>query len=327
MRKLSIAHESWPIAGSFTISRGSKTTAEVVVVTLEQGGVIGRGECVPYARYGESIESVMAAIESMRPDLEGGLDAEGLRSSMKAGAARNAIDCALWDLLAKRSGKRVFELAGLSEMKPLVTAYTLSLQSPEEMGAQAARYADRPLLKLKLGTADGDIARLQAVRRNAPNVRLIVDANEGWQPSQLPELFNACADLGVELIEQPLPAGKDEALADVERKVNVCADESVHGLDTIDGLVGKYDVVNIKLDKTGGLTEALLLADAAAAKGLGIMVGCMLGTSLAMAPAMIVAQRASVVDLDGPLLLARDRDPGITFRNSIMEPPPAELWG
>ncbi|WP_342642339.1 N-acetyl-D-Glu racemase DgcA [Rhodoligotrophos ferricapiens] len=327
MRSLKIAHESWPIAGSFTISRGSKTSAEVVVVTLEEGGVVGRGECVPYAHYGETIDSVTAAIEGLRRDIEDGLDREALRTSMPAGAARNAIDCALWDLLAKRSGKPVWLMAGLVEFKPLITAYTLSLASPEVMGEQAARYADRPLLKLKLGSGEEDIARLQAVRRSAPNVRLIVDANEGWTPAQLPGLFRACADLGVELIEQPLPAADDSALADVERPVAVCADEAVHDLQTLDGLIGKYDAINIKLDKTGGLTEALLLADAAADKGLRIMVGCMLATSLAMAPAMIVAQEASVVDLDGPLLLARDRVPGITFEGSLMYPPPPELWG
>ncbi|WP_137391992.1 N-acetyl-D-Glu racemase DgcA [Rhodoligotrophos defluvii] len=327
MPTLKIAHESWPIAGSFTISRGSKTSAEVVVVTLEEGGAIGRGECVPYAHYGETVESVTAAIEGLRRDIENGINREALRTSMPAGAARNAIDCALWDLAAKRSGRPAWLMAGLPELKPLVTAYTLSLASAEAMGEQAARYADRPLLKLKLGTGDGDIARLKAVRRAAPDSRLIVDANEGWTPDQLPDLFRACAELGVELIEQPLPALDDSPLAGIERPVAVCADEAVHDLQTLDGLVGKYDAVNIKLDKTGGLTEALLLAQAAADRNMRIMVGCMLATSLAMAPAMIVAQRAAVVDLDGPLLLARDREPGIRFEGSTMFPPPPELWG
>ncbi|MGF7160198.1 L-alanine-DL-glutamate epimerase-like enolase superfamily enzyme [Rhodoligotrophos appendicifer] len=327
MRSLAVAHESWPIAGTFTISRGSKTSAEVVVATLTEDGVTGRGECVPYPRYGETVAAVMTQIEAMAGEIGAGLDRDRLRSRMPAGAARNALDCALWDLEAKQAGRRAWSLAGLAEMKPLVTAFTLSLDEPAAMAAQAARSADRPLLKLKLGTADGDIARLEAVRRAAPKTRLVVDANEGWRPEQLPDLFRACADLGVELIEQPLPASDDDALAGLDRPIAICADEAAHGLDTLPRLIGKYDAINIKLDKTGGLTEALMLAEAAAAQGMQIMVGCMLSTSLAMAPAMIAAQTASVVDLDGPLLLARDRDPGITFDGSIMQPPPPALWG
>lgn len=324
--RLTIADERWPIAGSFTISRGSKTEAHVVTVTLEDGGHIGRGECVPYPRYEETVPQVTAALEFYRNRIEAGITRDDIPSFLAPHAARNALDCALWDLAAKQAGKPVWQLAGLPQPKPAITAYTLSLDTPEAMGEAAAKATDRPLLKLKLGR-DGDAERLKLIRRNAPNSRLIVDANEGWTPDNLASMLAACADVGVELVEQPLPAGNDEALRGLDRAVTVCADESAHGLDTLDDLVGKYDAINIKLDKTGGLTPAISLARAARERDLGIMMGCMLATSLAMAPAFLLAPYAEVIDLDGPLLLKQDRDPAIRFDGSLMQPPPAALWG
>jgi L-Ala-D/L-Glu epimerase len=322
----SIAEERWPIAGSFTISRGSKTEAHVVTVTLQDGGHTGRGECVPYPRYEETVPQVMAALEAVRGHIEAGITRDDIPAILSPHAARNALDCALWDLAARKAGKPVWQLAGLPEPRPAVTAYTLSLDTPEAMGEAAAKAAERPLLKLKLGR-EGDAQRLKLIRRNAPSSRLIVDANEGWTPDTLAEMLAACADVGVELVEQPLPAGNDEALRTVARAVTVCADESAHGLDSLDQLVGKYDAINIKLDKTGGLTPAIALARAARERDLGIMVGCMLATSLAMAPAFLLTPLAEVIDLDGPLLLRQDRAPAIRYDGSLMQPPPRELWG
>jgi L-alanine-DL-glutamate epimerase-like enolase superfamily enzyme len=325
--KLSVTHESWPIAGSFAISRGSKTTAEVIVISLEQDGIAGRGEGLPYPRYDETVAGAIASIEAARPAIEAGITRADVARLVYPRAARNALDCALWDLEAKTTGQAVWRLAGLEEPRPLVTAFTLSLGTPEAMGAAAARASARPLLKLKLGGPD-DVARLKAVRASAPEARLIVDANEGWKPADLPHLLAVAAHLGVELIEQPLPAGGDEALLHLrDRPVPICADEAAHDVDGLDRLVGKYDAVNIKLDKTGGLTGALALARAAQDKGLTLMAGCMLATSLAMAPAMLIGQLCQVVDLDGPLLLARDRVPGIRYEGSLMYPPPRDLWG
>ncbi|MGE0008359.1 MAG: N-acetyl-D-Glu racemase DgcA [Parvibaculaceae bacterium] len=325
-RRLAIAHESWPIAGSFTISRGSKTQADVVVVTVAEDGLAGRGECVPYPRYDETVPQVMAALEAARAPIEAGLSRAEIAGHVALKAARNALDCALWDLEAKRTGRPVWQLAGLAEPAPLVTAYTLSLDTPEAMAGAAAAASGRPLLKLKLGR-QGDEERIAAIRAAAPRARLIVDANEGWSEAVLPRMLAACAAAGIELVEQPLPAGADEALRHVGRKIAICADESAHDVDGLAALAGKYDAINIKLDKTGGLTGALTLARAARAQGLEIMVGCMLATSLAMAPAMLLAQYASFVDLDGPLLLARDRTPGIDFSGSLMRPAPPALWG
>lgn len=324
--RLLIAEERWPIAGSFTISRGSKTEAHVVTVTLEDEGVTGRGECVPYPRYAETVPQVMAALEAARGRIEAGIGRHDVASLLAPHAARNALDCALWDLAAKKAGKPAWQLAGLPEPRPAVTAYTLSLDTPEAMGEAAAKAADRPLLKLKLGR-EGDAARLTHIRRNAPASRLIVDANEGWTPDNLGQMLAACADAGVELVEQPLPAENDEALRNMPRAVTVCADESAHGLGTLDQLIGKYDAINIKLDKTGGLTPAIALARAARERDLGIMVGCMLATSLAMAPAFLLSPFAEVIDLDGPLLLKEDRSPAIRFDGSLMHPPPPDLWG
>jgi L-Ala-D/L-Glu epimerase len=318
--------ERWPIAGTFTISRGAKTEAAVVVAELSDGTHRGRGECVPYARYGETVDSVIAAIEGMRSAIAGGLDRMGLQQAMAAGAARNALDCAFWDLEAKRSGRRAHELAGIAAPRPLITAYTISLAAPEEMAAAAAKAADRALLKVKLGGA-GDPERIAAVRRAAPQAELIVDANEAWTQQNLTDNLAACAAAGVTLIEQPLPDGHDDVLSAFRHPVPICADESAHARGSLAALCKKYDAVNIKLDKTGGLTEALATAEEAARLGLSVMVGCMVATSLAMAPAMLVAQQARVVDLDGPLLLARDRLYPLQYEGSRVHPPSRALWG
>ena len=326
MTKLTVRTESWPIRGTFTISRGSKTTADVVVVELSRNGDVGRGEAVPYARYGESMQSVLGQIESLHGPIAEGLDRAGLQALLPAGAARNAVDLAFWDLECKLSGKRHWELAGLPRPEPVTTVYTLSLDSIENMGANAAANADRPILKLKLAGPD-DLDRVAAVHRNAPRARIVVDANEGWTAEQYTELAPKLKTLGVEMIEQPLPAGDDAALAGIQRPVPVCADESCHDTATLAGLEGRYDMINIKLDKTGGLTEALKLKAAAETAGFGVMVGCMVATSLAMAPGVLLGQGAAVVDLDGPLLLAKDRDPALKIENSLVYPPAAALWG
>jgi L-alanine-DL-glutamate epimerase-like enolase superfamily enzyme len=326
MASLTVRTERWPIAGSFTIARGAKTEAAVVVVEIADGAITGRGECVPYARYGETIEGVTAALEAMRNALGGGLDRQALQAAMPAGAARNALDCAFWDLEAKANAQAVHLLAGLPAPGPLVTAYTISLGTPEAMAAAAVKASSRKLLKVKLG-GDGDPERIRAVRKAAPNSELIVDANEAWHPDNLAANLTACAEVGVTLVEQPLPAGNDAALAAIKRPIPVCADESVHDRASLPSLVGKYDAVNIKLDKTGGLTEALEMARDAERLGFSLMVGCMVATSLSMAPAMLLAQRARVVDLDGPLLLARDREHGLRYEDSLVYPAAAGLWG
>lgn len=318
--------ETFPIAGRFTIARGSKTEARVLYVELEDGGHVGRGESVPYARYGETLDNCMAQLEAVRPALEAGITLEALQALLPAGAARNAVDCALWHLNAKRSGLPAWKTAGLQRFDPLKTAYTLSLDTPEAMGQQAAANARRPLLKLKIGAAN-DIDRVEAVRQHAPNARLIVDGNEGLSFDDLQRIAPDFAKLGVKLIEQPMKVGDDEALLGYDSPVALCADESLHTRAELDRCARLYACVNIKLDKSGGLTEAIALKAAAKAKGLGIMVGCMVATSLSMAPAMIVAQGADFVDLDGPLLLARDRENGLEITGSILAPPRPELWG
>jgi L-alanine-DL-glutamate epimerase-like enolase superfamily enzyme len=326
MVELNIKTESWPIHGSFTISRGTRTSVEVVVVELSEGDVIAHGECVPYARYGESTASVCDLIEGLRAEIANGLDRQKLQSLLPAGAARNALDCALWDLEAKRAGQRAWHLAGFQALSPLTTAFTLSLDTPEKMQIAARENAHLPLLKLKLA-GPGDLDRVEAVRAGAPEPRIIVDANEGWTPEIYQDLAPKLIELGVEMIEQPLPAGDDGLLAEMDRPICVCADESCHDRASLEQIIGKYDMINIKLDKTGGLTEALELKTEAESAGLRIMVGCMLATSLAMAPAMLVAQGASVVDLDGPLLLDRDRAQGLKYEKGLMHPPEAGLWG
>jgi L-alanine-DL-glutamate epimerase-like enolase superfamily enzyme len=324
--KLEVTVERWPIAGVFAISRGSKTEAEVVVATLTDGRYLGRGECVPYARYGESVDGVVDDIRAMAGPLATGLSNEDLARKMQAGAARNALDCALIDFQAKRVGRSAADRFGLGTLRPVETAYTLSLDTPGKMAEAAAKAADKTLLKLKLG-GDGDIDRVAAVRAARPDARIIVDANEAWSADNLAENMKACVAARIELIEQPLPAGDDDALARVRRPVPICADESLHTSEDLDRLAGRYDAVNIKLDKAGGLTEAIAVLRGAEARRMKVMVGCMVGTSLAMAPALLLAQRAHFVDLDGPLLLARDREPGLRYEGSTVMPPPRELWG
>jgi L-alanine-DL-glutamate epimerase-like enolase superfamily enzyme len=324
---LAVRIERWALERPFTISRGTKTEAVVVTVELKHGGRSGRGEAVPYARYGETPEGVASAIEAMRPALQNGLDRAMLQTAMPPGAARNALDCAYWDFEAKQNGCRAYQLAALPTPKPLVTAYTVSLDHPDAMADAAARAVRMPLLKVKLGGGPQDVERIAAVRRAAPKAELIVDANEGWADLDLERNLAACAQAGVSLIEQPLPEGRDLALKKIARPIPICADESVHDRTSLEALSGKYDAINIKLDKTGGLTEALALAMEAERRGLGIMVGCMVATSLAMAPAMLVAQRARIVDLDGPLLLAKDRAHGLRYDASLAYPPEPALWG
>lgn len=324
--KLAIREETFPIAGRFTIARGSKTEAHVIYAELEDQGHIGRGESVPYARYGESIEQALNDIEAVRDRIEAGLNFSDLHDLLPAGAARNAIDCALWDLNAKITGVPAWQTAGLRRLDPLKTAYTLSLDTPDAMGAQAAANARRPLLKLKIGGPD-DLDRIEAVRANAPKARLIVDGNEGLSFDDLIRIAPDMKTLDVRLIEQPLKVAEDEQLLGYDCPVPLCADESLHTRAELDRCARLYNYVNIKLDKTGGLTEALALKAEAARADLGIMVGCMVATSLSMAPAMIVAQGADFVDLDGPLLLACDREHGLEITGSILHPPRPELWG
>ncbi|MGB7240969.1 MAG: N-acetyl-D-Glu racemase DgcA [Sulfitobacter sp.] len=319
---IEVTRDVFQLAQVFTISRGSRTEAQVLTVRLTDGAATGWGECVPYARYGETLDSVTAQIIGLPDDVT----RAALLDLLPAGAARNAVDCALWDLEAKQAGKRVWQLAGLAAPGPEITAYTLSLDTPDAMRGQAQTHAHRPLLKIKLGTPD-DMPRLEAVRAGAPKSRIIVDANEGWSAEVYADLAPHLVRLGVDLVEQPLPAVEDEALLGMDRPVPVCADESCHDRASLSALKGKYDVINIKLDKTGGLTEALALRDAGVAQGYGVMVGCMVGSSLAMAPATLVAQGAAIVDLDGPLLLAEDRDNALTFDEHGVHPPDAALWG
>jgi len=319
---IEVTQDTFKLAQVFTISRGSRTEAKVLTVRVTRDGVTGWGECVPYARYDETLESVTAEIEGLSADI----DRMALQEALPAGAARNAVDCALWDLEAKQAGKRAWELAGIEKPGPEITAYTLSLDTPENMEAEARKNAFRPLLKIKLGTPD-DMPRLEAVRRGAPDTSIIIDANEGWTADVYSDLAPHLVNLGVKLVEQPLPAGDDDLLGEIERPLPVCADEAGHDRSTLSKLKGKYDVVNIKLDKTGGLTEAFELRKAAEAEGYGIMVGCMVGSSLAMAPATLVAQGVAFTDLDGPLLLAEDRDRPLTFDADGVHPPEASLWG
>ena len=325
-RNLSAAIERWPIAGAFTISRGAKTEAVTVMAKVSHGGLAGRGECVPYPRYGETPEATLAALQAMQEPLSRGLDRKALQAAMPAGAARNALDCALLDLESKIRGERAWTLLGRPAPRPSTTAFTISLGTPEAMAAATGKAAHRPLLKIKLGGA-GDGERIAAVRKAAPESELIVDANEAWTSDNLERNLAICADHGVTLVEQPLPAAEDAALARIRRPVAVCADESVHDRASLKGLRERYDAVNIKLDKTGRLTEALAMADAAHALGFEIMIGCMVATSLAMAPAMLLAQQARFVDLDGPLLLAQDRGGGLRYEGSLVYPPDAALWG
>jgi len=324
--KLTISKDAFKLAQVFTISRGSRTQAEVLTVSLSDGQHEGRGECLPYARYHETMESVEAQINAISGAISDGMSREALQNALPPGAARNAVDCAMWDLAAKQANSTVWQLAGLEEPGKVTSCYTLSLDEPDKMRASASKQSHMPVLKVKLG-GEGDIDRLRAVRKGAPKSRLVVDANEGWSVQDYLELAPVMVELGVAMVEQPLPAGDDDALIGLERSLPICADESCHDVKSLDALHDKYDFINIKLDKTGGLTEALALKAAAEAAGFKIMVGCMVSTSLAMAPALLVAQGAEVVDLDGPLLLDEDRTPAITFEGAVMSPAPPELWG
>lgn len=325
-RYLEATTETFPVAGSFTISRGSRTEIHVVTCTITENGVAGRGECVPYGRYGETIAGVMADIEAIGDAIGAGMGREDLQRRMKPGAARNAVDCALWDLEAKLSGESVARTILKEDPQPLLTAYTISLADPLTMADKARDNASRPLLKIKTGTAD-DEERMRAVRAAAPDAAIIIDANEGWSDSNIAHHLRVAAELNIALIEQPLPSGKDTILAKIECLVPLCADESVHASSDLAALRDRYDAINIKLDKTGGLTEALVMKAQAEQLGFTVMVGCMLGTSLAMAPAVLLAQGVGYADLDGPLLLARDRDPGLTYDRSWVHPPQRVLWG
>jgi L-Ala-D/L-Glu epimerase len=324
--KMEITVERWPIAGTFTISRGSKTEAAVVVCTLTDGGFVGRGECVPYARYGESLDSVCAEIEKLRNAMADGATRDDLPGLIGAGAGRNAVDCALWDLEAKRTGRSVSDIVGLPRLRELTTAVTVSFGDAQAMAVSTKALVNRPLIKVKVG-GENDADRIRAVAEAAPASRIIIDANEGWNEDNIVENMLAAAKAGVVLIEQPLPAGNDAILAKIPHPVPICADESAHGTDDLHTLLGHYDSINIKLDKTGGLTEALRMQKRARELGFGIMIGCMVGTSLAMAPAVLVAQDADFVDLDGPLILREDRKPGLVFKGSRFSPPQPELWG
>jgi L-alanine-DL-glutamate epimerase-like enolase superfamily enzyme len=326
MRRLVVREESWPLVEPFVISRLRQEASEVVVVEITENGVTGRGETERAEAFDPNRPKVAAEIEAVRVAIERGAGRDDLPGLMPAGYARAAVDCALWDLEAKLAGEPAWRLAGLAQPRPVTTVFTLGLGSVEKMAAAAAKNADRPILKIKLG-AEGDAERIAAIRTAAPNCRLIADANEGWTPETLQKLLHALADAKFELLEQPLPAGRDEALGAIEHPVPVCADESFHDRADLPGLTGRYDFVNIKLDKTGGLTEGLAAARAAQAAGYRLMVGCNVGTSLSMAPAHLVAQMAEFVDIDGPLLLSRDRKPGLVYRDGLVEPPIAALWG
>ncbi len=324
--KVRIYATDWPIRGSFTISRGSKTQAEVVVVELEAQGITGRGECVPYARYDESVSSVLTQLENIIPELKDAIPTrEKLQSLLPSGAARNALDCAFWDWECKKAGSTIWEKTGIVP-QPLVTAYTLSLDTPENMEKAAVDNAYRPLLKLKLGGAE-DLARVQAVRRGAPASKIILDANEAWTTELYNALIPELVKLDVAMIEQPFPAAQDDILSTLDRPIPICADESCHDRASLERLAGLYDMINIKIDKTGGLTEALALKKEAEKAGLQVMVGCMLASSLSMAPAFVVAQGADIVDLDGPLLLATDIENGFEYTTNQMLPFSAKLWG
>jgi L-alanine-DL-glutamate epimerase-like enolase superfamily enzyme len=326
VRQISVRSEAWPIAGQFVIARGAKTKAKVIVVEISEGPFKGWGEAVPYGRYGETIDGVLAQIDQARSAIVGGMDCEGLLDLMPPGAARNAIDCALWDLQAKQSGMRAYQRAGFARLDPVKTAYTISLGAPETMAEAAKAAAKRPMLKLKIGGPD-DLDRVEAVRQAAPKTRLVVDANEALSFDDLVRLAPEFARLKVQLIEQPLPADQDEALEGYICPVMLCADESLHSRKELATCATRYGAINIKLDKAGGLTEALALRREAMALGLEIMAGCMVATSLSMAPALLIAQGAAIVDLDGPLLLAKDREPGLTYIGSMIQPGSEALWG
>ena len=317
--------ETWPLRRPFTISRGSMSEAHVVAVTVCEGELSGRGEAVPSARYGQTPESALALLEAMKqqPDL----DRQTIQKLLPAGAARNALDCALWDLEAKRSGKRVWEILNISPLDEVQTSFTISLDGPAAMGAAARESSHLPILKLKLGGDDKDVGRVEAVRANAPSARLIIDANESWSPQHYRKVVPELSRLGVEMIEQPFPAKEDSVLAELDRPIPICADESCHTSADLSRILGRYDAINIKLDKTGGFTEAIALVELARQAGLTLLFGCMVSTSLGIAPARVLVRSNDLVDLDGPLLLAKDRPHGLQYENGRLGLPSRELWG
>ncbi|MFL2813542.1 MAG: N-acetyl-D-Glu racemase DgcA [Candidatus Puniceispirillales bacterium] len=320
--RINLTNHTFPLKKVFTISRGSRTEAEVLTVSIERDGFLGKGECVPYKRYNETIESVSNQITSISVK-----NRSELQKALPPGAARNALDCAFWDLEAKSKNIPAYELANLNRPQPIQTAFTLSLDKPENMAHQAKQNSHRPILKIKLGGGDLDLKRIESIAKNAPNSDIIVDANEGWSIEEYKNLSSYFLELGVKMVEQPLPAEKDYELIGIERLLPVCADESCHDRKSLESCKGKYDIINIKLDKTGGLTEAILLKEEAKAMGFKIMVGCMVGSSLAMAPAVMLSQDVSWVDLDGPLLLSKDRDNSLKYDEKGIHPPLKNLWG
>ncbi len=324
--KIEAKLEQFPIRGAFVISRERRTLQNVVRVSMADGDFHAQAECVPYKRYGETVEGVIDAIMAMQPALEGGLTRDGLQSAMPAGAARNAVDCLLWDMEAKKACIRAWDLAGLPAPRAVTTMQTISLGTSDEMQQAANRLQDWPVLKIKLG-GDGDDARILAVRAGAPNARLVADANEAWTAHNYAANVAACVKAAVEMIEQPFPADADTVLDTLPRPVPICADESLHDRHDLDRLKNRYEFINIKLDKTGGLTEALLLKEAALQAGFKVFVGSMVATSLSIAPALLLAQDVDLVDLDGPLLLEQDRTPGLSFHGAMISPPDALLWG
>jgi len=325
MLTIEAREEIWPLKGPFRISRGSRTEAQVVFVTVSDGEHTGRSECVPIKRYGQSVQSVIAQIDSIRR--ENNLDRQRLQKLLPASAARNALDCALWDLESKISSKRVWELANIPVISEVVTSFTISLDTPKKMGAAAKASSTSPILKLKLGGDSSDLARVKAAREAAPSSRLIIDANESWSAEHYEEIVRALKKLGIELIEQPFPADADEVLESLDHPIPVCADESCHTSADLPRLMNRYEAVNVKLDKTGGRTEALRLCENARQSGFKLLIGCMVCTSLGIAPARLLASAADYVDLDGPLLLARDRDHGLAYENGRIGLPSRQLWG
>lgn len=325
-QRLTVTRRAWPLSRPVTTAHGVMTSVDVVVAEISDVESRGRGECVPLPRYNESTDSVVATLDAMKAAITSGLNRDTLQSALPPGAARNALDCAFWDMDAKRAYCSVVELAGLGAVTPIVTAFTLDFDTPGKMAEQAAANRTRPLLKLELW-GDAVVERVQAVRQAAPTARIIVDANESWTEAQLSEFMPALSDLRVELIEQPLPADSDDALRRLERPIPLCADESCRTLGDLDRLDGKYQAINIKLDKAGGLTEALALAAEAKRRSFRIMVGGSIGTSLGIAPALLVAQQAHIVDLDGPLHLALDRGGRLRYEGSTIHPPDPNLWG
>jgi L-Ala-D/L-Glu epimerase / N-acetyl-D-glutamate racemase len=323
--KIEARKEIFPLNHPFRISRGSRTEASVITVTMTDGHYTGRGEGVPIARYNQSADSVLAQINSIANVTA--LDRDKLRELLPAGAARNAVDCALWDLEAKCCGKRAWQLANIPISDPVETSFTISLDTPARMADVAAAAIDLPILKLKLCGDDQDLARVKAVRAATPSVRLLIDANESWSPRHYRQTVPALKELGVELIEQPFSAGADAVLETLDHLIPVCADESCHTTANLPRLNKRYEAINIKLDKTGGLTGALELYQRARESNFKILIGCMVCTSLSIAPARLLASNAEWVDLDGPLLLARDRDHGLLYQNGRIGMPGPELWG